>query len=344
MIRVKKTTSLNAAAPQKILLINTGDLGDNILTLRFIAMLINSDTFSPSVLCKHTLRDLYVSLYPQLTIIPWNKKKYRNNIFYKVKYIKKLRCRKYNIAFNVTPERGILNEELVQLSGADQLWKFVKKDAFIINPIKHFLDNKYNRNFRFNRNEIDILEDTGKVLGLQNDKIIRHLRIQSRKKVICIAPFSSDPKRNWDVFNYKELTDKLSCDYKVILLGKTQSINKKLNFRNDNCLDLIGKTSLHDLPTIIKDSRLFIGNDSGLTHLALNLEVPLIAIIGGGMYNRFFPYAENELQRYLFHQMDCFGCSWNCIYKERYCITKVTVNEVLCNAFKILESYEVQTE
>jgi ADP-heptose:LPS heptosyltransferase len=74
----------------------------------------------------------------------------------------------------------------------------------------------------------------------------------------------------------------------------------------------------------MKNCSLYIGNDSGLTHLAHQLNAPLIAIIGGGKFGKFFPYKEREDAVFLFDQMDCFGCDWNCIHDKRYCLINVS--------------------
>ena len=55
----------------------------------------------------------------------------------------------------------------------------------------------------------------------------------------------------------------------------------------------------------------------------------MVAIIGGGNYGRYLPYLESDRRIYLYHKMECFGCEWNCIYKERHCITDLEVGTVI---------------
>ncbi len=75
---------------------------------------------------------------------------------------------------------------------------------------------------------------------------------------------------------------------------------------------------------IVKASKLFIGNDSGFTHIAKAIGIPFIAVIGGGMYGKFFQDAATNKSQYFFYDtMDCFGCKWNCIYDKPYCITNI---------------------
>jgi ADP-heptose:LPS heptosyltransferase len=102
-------------------------------------------------------------------------------------------------------------------------------------------------------------------------------------------------------------------------------------------MNLAGKLKLGEIEMLIKRSLLFIGNDSGLSHLALKADVPMIAIIGGGNYQRYFPFKQTDTRQFLYHTMDCFGCEWKCHLKEKYCLTKVDPAEVFKKAIQLLE-------
>jgi len=187
--------------------------------------------------------------------------------------------------------------------------------------------------------------DKNKNITVENKKVfnvIRPIPNLIKGEFITLAPLSSDIKRSWGLENYKSLCEKLSSKYKIVLLG-SENEKDKLEFiknGNENILNTGGMYNISDLPSIIKKSVLYIGNDSGLTHIALKLDVPLIAIIGGGNYGKFFPLEEeNPKVVYLYDEMDCFGCDWNCIYKERFCLTNVTLDEVV-SALTLLFNYK----
>lgn len=40
--------------------------------------------------------------------------------------------------------------------------------------------------------------------------------------------------------------------------------------------------------------------------------------------------------------MECFNCNWKCIYKERYCLTMVNVDDVVKESYNILENNDIQ--
>ena len=105
---------------------------------------------------------------------------------------------------------------------------------------------------------------------------------------------------------------------------------------NKNVTILAGELELYEIPFLVKYAKLFIGQDSGLTHIAFKLGVPLIAIIGGGEFGRFFPYRESEKVRFLYSKMDCFLCHWECKKKEMFCMTDIAPNILLNEANKLL--------
>ena len=76
-------------------------------------------------------------------------------------------------------------------------------------------------------------------------------------------------------------------------------------------------------------SLIFIGNDSGFTHIAKALRKKFIGIIGGASYGIYFPYNLTSNEILLFYPLDCFGCKWNCIFDKPYCHHNITVENVL---------------
>ena len=53
-----------------------------------------------------------------------------------------------------------------------------------------------------------------------------------------------------------------------------------LNEKSLPMLDLVGKVSLPEIFLIMKKSKLFIGNDSGLMHLSALANIPTIGLFG----------------------------------------------------------------
>lgn len=106
--------------------------------------------------------------------------------------------------------------------------------------------------------------------------------------------------------------------------------------------DYIGKLSIEDTAALIRQAGVVVGNDCGLTHLAVALGKPVIALLGPTSRRRVFPSIWTNV-RVVARQYDCQPCQekvrtlnvWRqsmgqcfCPYRLR-CMNDITVEEVL---------------
>ena len=59
--------------------------------------------------------------------------------------------------------------------------------------------------------------------------------------------------------------------------------------------DLVGKTDLVEIFLIMKKSKLFIGNDSGLMHLSALADIPTVGLFGPSDSKRYHPWGKKTL-------------------------------------------------
>ena len=94
---------------------------------------------------------------------------------------------------------------------------------------------------------------------------------------MVIAPITNWKRKNWPLESYKKLINKLLTKEKkyfssVILLGsEDEKINcekLKKSLCNINVFNFAGLIKVLEIYELLKLCKLFIGNDSGLTHLA----------------------------------------------------------------------------
>src|SRR5262249_35483629 len=100
----------------------------------------------------------------------------------------------------------------------------------------------------------------------------------------------------------------------------------------------IGRTSLFELAALIARARLVVSNDTASAHLGAAVGTPVVCVLGGGHFGRFFPYpdafrAPGALPLPVWQPMDCYGCDWDCIYPvargmPRPCIEGVSIDAV----------------
>lgn len=119
--------------------------------------------------------------------------------------------------------------------------------------------------------------------------------------------------------------DNQVCDY--VYQGLTRCSIRATN--------LAGKTSLPELVQLIKGAQFCLSNDTGAAHIAIAVGTPLIVIVGGGHFGRFFPYSNRDQCAVVTNRLPCFNCYWHCILDERECISKVQVQDVVDAVLKI---------
>lgn len=84
-----------------------------------------------------------------------------------------------------------------------------------------------------------------------------------------------------------------------------------------------------DLPLLlglIAESRLYLGSDTGPMHFAGALDVPVVALFGGGHWPRFLPRARRSFVAT--QELPCFRCHWDCFLSEPACLTGVRTDVV----------------
>lgn len=177
-------------------------------------------------------------------------------------------------------------------------------------------------------------------------------REQSRKQMLSpyfvIFPGASGVGKRWPLENFIKISDKLCREHswQCIYCGSDNEIeiNHQLQFKKNQYINLIGKTSLSDLVGIIKNAKLLISNDTSAIHIAMAVQTPAVCILGGGHFGRFLPYPSelvdiNQVAAY--HPMNCFNCDWKCSIPHsldgpKPCVEKVDIRQVYELATRVL--------
>ena len=341
----------NKVEPKTLLLINTGQLGDLIISS---IILENEEVLKDFKKIIFLVKDQYLDLFNfyqgKIKIIGYNYLGYKYNLLYRYHLLKKLRKNGIEYSINLTASRGILNDEITLLSS--QKYKIClnkgytylgqsfgrKFDQFYTKIISQTKTNEYKKHiellrFLTNNNKLHCHWNRGKLFPTSH-----RISNGNISNTIIIAPFSSSLTRDWSFNNFRLLIQILNEKFHIILLG-SKSQSEKLNKLADGIQNIeafAGTKRISEVQNLLINAKLFIGLDSGITHLALKVNTPLIGLIGGGNFERFFPYRQTAYSRFLYHQMDCFGCRWNCIHDNMYCLTEVLPSTVIENINEII--------
>ena len=166
----------------------------------------------------------------------------------------------------------------------------------------HVLDNFFAFLEKINIQTKELNWQTNKVLT-NCDSFIDEANIEELKPFVAINPFTSERVNNyreWDYDNYGTIAEYLFNEYsiKTVFIGKTTEERKK-NFQkhiktSSKLLNLINKTSLVEMLSILNMSEFYIGPDSGTLHMANMLALPIIGLYATSNPKRTGAYSSLE--------------------------------------------------
>ncbi|MDD8020275.1 MAG: lipopolysaccharide heptosyltransferase II [Acidobacteriota bacterium] len=172
----------------------------------------------------------------------------------------------------------------------------------------------------------------------QADKILRAHGLVTDRPIIAIKPGSSFGRAClWPVHHQIELINRLSDkSWQIILVGSTGSreVSQEI-LRNlkPEVVDLVGQLELADMPGILTHCRAFIGTDSGLTHLANFLGVPVVSLFGPTDPETRSPVLSPA--SIIKKRVPCSPCSYRACPYDHRCLNNIQPDEV----YQAIKSY-----
>ncbi len=113
---------------------------------------------------------------------------------------------------------------------------------------------------------------------------------------LAVAPGANWPGKIWPTQSYRELIAASADLFSgVVLLGSAADRTRAADLAADlalPCIDLTGTTNLLEAAALLAGARAFVGNDSGLGHIAAAVRVPTLTVFGPGEPQRYCPWGE----------------------------------------------------
>lgn len=162
------------------------------------------------------------------------------------------------------------------------------------------------------------------------------------ENTIAIFPGATVAERRWGGDRYGKVARVLiEKSYKVIIIGSKDDREDAAKIINiaPGAIDLTGKTTLKEVASILKRSKLLITADSGLLHLAVAVGTPTVSLFGSGIEKKWAPRGKRH--RVINKHLACspctkFGYTPRCKLSVK-CMSSITVEEVYEMAVKLLE-------
>jgi ADP-heptose:LPS heptosyltransferase len=177
----------------------------------------------------------------------------------------------------------------------------------------------------------------------------------SNKPIIVIYPGSSSNAsfRRWPIDNYKKIIDTLCQQgHTIAIAGGPDELAIKDQFsqlatKYPNCHNLINELKLTDWLYLMQNhAKLFIGNDSGLLHIAEAAGTPIIGIFGPNIHSKWGSL--NKLSKGIeipIKNLNCRPCIVSakgeipskCQRGDTACLTRISPNKVLESVKEMLK-------
>lgn len=134
--------------------------------------------------------------------------------------------------------------------------------------------------------------------------IMSFIKYKFNDKILVVAPGANSPAKIWPSENFVELVNKIKHKFdKVVIVGSANEVEVCKKIANEcGAIDMSGKTNLTQIAGLFLLSSQFIGNDSGLGHIAAAQKCNTFIIFAHNDISyadpvRYTPYGQSSIYR-----------------------------------------------
>lgn len=150
---------------------------------------------------------------------------------------------------------------------------------------------------------------------------------------VALHPGSGTKKKAWEAHSFAALAEKLRSNHRAQVIVPVGPADTTVSEDYFKIMPSPESIPLHNLPldelaAILKKCSLYVGNDSGITHLAASVETPVVALFGPTDPQVWGPRGKNV--SILYGKRDCSPCSRQRMHEciEQRCLEALSVEEV----------------
>jgi lipopolysaccharide heptosyltransferase II len=165
-------------------------------------------------------------------------------------------------------------------------------------------------------------------------------RYDTSKRYALLHPASLFATKQWSAENFAWIADHLSdgnIATVAVASGKERIVLDELQRRSQSDIPVFDDLSIPEITALAADAELFVGNDSGIAHIAAAVNTPTVVIFGSSNRDHWRPWtdAPNEI---VFNEFDCQPCpGYECkVYGDPKCILSVSTEQVTAAIDRIL--------
>jgi len=141
-----------------------------------------------------------------------------------------------------------------------------------------------------------VIDKTMEISPLKDVSLMK--KYEKFKDYIGFQIGAADKYKMWPIERFIKLAKKLKNE-KIVITGidKEWELGEKIVKECPNVINLCGKTSLKELPYLLKNLKLLITNDTGTMHLAIAVKTPTISLFSATTARGIGPYQDFEIHK-----------------------------------------------
>ena len=136
-----------------------------------------------------------------------------------------------------------------------------------------------------------------------SDELAAAQLIPDGAAVLALAPTANWRGKQWDCANFARLAERLTVKDGIlpgariaVLAAAQERAQTRLlveSFPKERIIDLVGQVDLTKIAACLKRCQFFIGNDSGLSHMASAAGIPTLSLFGPSRPEFYAPWGPN---------------------------------------------------
>ena len=345
---------------KRILVMRYRFIGDTVLTVPFLRNLRRAEpdadiTWMVAPGSSDVVKGIpYVNsmLYWDPVTIHADSRGTHRTFLSKLAFVRGLRARRYDKVYVL--KRSLSSAILAWLSGAPQRVGFDTEGRGILltKKVAYRHDRHEVENFLavLREDGVPVTDDSLEIwtTAEEEEKAARILSdhgLSRGDRTAVIHPFSAVEARGWPLEYFAELSVRLNgkTACRPVIVGGPQDIETFSRVRplfGEGTVDLVGKCGLRETIALLKRSVLFVGNDSGIMHLAAAAGIPLVALFGPQSPVKFGPWSSRA--KVMYKALQCSPCRQKFFtecspsaHMRPECVESLSVDEVFRESVKI---------
>ena len=159
-------------------------------------------------------------------------------------------------------------------------------------------------------------------------------------EIALIHPAAAFDTKRWSTENFAKIIDYLAARniFSVVIAAPSEEqIIDEINEKTRIVFHGFTHLTLPEVKALASRAKIFIGNDSGIAHIAAAVETPSVVIFGSSNINHWRPWT-NALNEIVYEKMPCQPCAgYFCKeFDEPECIKRISVESVVQAIEKVL--------